>query len=291
MSINLEIAQNRVRVMKATRAWRFVDMKELWEYRDLLWLFVMRDITVRYRQTALGPAWFILQPLLTSLIFVVIFSRVAKIPTAGVPPMLFYLSAQLGWQYFSNAFTATSNTLVSNAHLFGKIYFPRLLVPISTVISNLLAFVIQFGTFLGIYAFMKNSSNVDPQSFNLQYAALALMPLIVLQFAAISLGVGLMLSALTAKYRDFGILSSFILQLWMYVTPVIYPLSHVPDRIRPFVLINPLSAPVESLRHILLGTVAPSLIATFVSVVITVITIVAGIFVFRRVEKTFVDVI
>lgn len=291
MSIIPGIGQSPVRIFRATHAWRFLDVRELWSYRDLLWLLVKRDISVRYKQTALGPLWFILQPLLTSVVFVIVFTVVAKIPTAGVPPMLFYLSAQLGWQYFANSFASTSNTLVNNANLFSKIYFPRLIIPLSTVISNLLAFLIQFATFIIIYAVFKNASGVDQNSFHLQLYELLFLPLLALQIAAVALGVGVFLSALTAKYRDFSVLSTFILQLWMYVTPVIYPLSQVPERFRIFVVFNPMAAPIETIRHILLGTQAPGFSATVLSIAITIVVLIGGIFVFRQIEKTFVDVV
>ena len=248
-----------------------------------------RDFVAKYKQTVLGPAWFILQPLLTTVVFTVIFGKVAKIPTDGLPPVLFYLAGLLGWSYFAQTFQNTSGTLVANAGLFGKVYFPRLIVPLSAVISNLLAFALQLGTFLCFWIYFKFFTAAGA-SFGFS-GAIVFLPLVVLQIAALSLGVGLWLSALTAKYRDFILLSGFIIQIWMYATPVIYPLSQIPERWRWLAVLNPMTMPVETIKYMLLGqgVVVPSYLA--VSLAMTVLFLVFGVLVFNKVEKTFVDTV
>src|SRR5262245_5187246 len=237
-------------VIRPTHGWLNLNLGDVWRYRDLLFLLVHRDFVARYKQTVLGPVWFIIQPLLTTVVFTVIFGKIAQIPTDGLPPMLFYLAGLLGWSYFAQTFQMTAGTLVSNAHLFGKVYFPRLVVPLSAVISNLLAFLLQLGTFLCFWVYYKFTPAGDSIGFS---GTVIAFPLVVLQIAALSLGVGLWLSALTAKYRDFAHLSSFIVQLWMYATPVIYPLSQIPGSWRWLAALNPMAMPVEAIKYVLLG--------------------------------------
>jgi len=275
-------------VIERTHGLRFVRWRELHAYRDLLWQLVWRDFATRYKQTALGPLWHLVQPLITTMIFTLVFSHVAELPTDGLPPTLFYLCGLLAWNYFSQTFSSTSGTLVTNAGLFGKVYFPRLIVPLSGVISNLVSFLIQFAMFLimlGLY----RASHTDA-TCGLRWTAVFL-PLALLQLAALSLGIGLWLAALTAKFRDFTVLSGFLIQLWMYVTPIIYPLAKVPPQWHVWVAVNPVAVPVESFRYMLLGTgsVSPKLIA--VSLATTLLALVSGILVFQRVEKNFVDVV
>lgn len=275
-------------VIAPTHGWRFLNARELWAYRDLLGLLVWRDFATRYKQTVLGPLWFILQPLLTTLIFTVVFGKFARIPTAGVPPVLFYLCGLLPWNYFSQTFQSTSATFLNNAGLFGKVYFPRLVVPLSAVVSNLLAFLIQLTTFGIFFAVAKLGGR--GAEFGLRGAA-ALLPLALLQVAALSLGVGLWVTALTAKFRDFSILATFAIQLWLYATPVIYPLQQVPARWHWLVALNPMTLPEEFFRHALLGTPAPSLLVAGVSAACTALVLAGGLLVFQRVEKSFVDVV
>ena len=275
-------------VIEATRGLRAFAWRDLWAYRDLLWLLVWRDFATRYKQTILGPLWFIVQPVLQTLIFSVVFGGFAKIPTAGVPAQLFYLCGLVPWGYFSQTFQSTSSTLVANAGLFGKVYFPRLIVPLAGALSNLLAFVIQLATFAAFYVFFKFTPQAA--SFGLQWDAL-LLPIALLHVAALSFGVGLWLAALTAKFRDFTVLAGFLIQLWMYVTPVIYPLSQVPGRWRTLVALNPMTMPVECFRHALLGAGSPSVALLGLSVGVTVVVLLSGLVIFQQVEKTFVDVI
>jgi len=276
-------------VIRPSRGWFNLNLGDVWRYRDLLLLLVHRDFVAKYKQTVLGPAWFILQPLLTTVVFTVIFGKVAKIPTDGLPPVLFYLAGLLGWSYFAQTFQSTSGTFVANSGLFGKVYFPRLVVPLAAVMSNLLAFALQLGTFLCFWSYYKFFT-IAGGSFGFN-GAIICFPLVVLQIAALSLGVGLWLSALTAKYRDFVHLSGFMIQIWMYATPVIYPLSQIPKSWRWLAVLNPMTMPVETIKYMLLGqgVVVPSYLA--VSLAMTALFLVSGVLVFNKVEKTFVDTV
>lgn len=276
-------------VLQPTRGLRFLDWRELVRYRDLLGLLVWRDFATRYKQTILGPLWHVFQPLFTTVVFTVVFSQVAELPTDGLPPTLFYLCGLLAWNYFSQTFNSTSSTLVANAGLFGKVYFPRLIVPLAGVVSNFVSFLIQLISFfaiLAIYRFSHAGATCGPQ-----WAALVFLPLVLLQLAAFSLGVGLWLAALTAKFRDFTVLSGFLIQLWMYVTPIILPLKKVPPQWHIYVAANPVTMPVECFRYLLLGTGWINFPLLIVSAVVTVLTVVSGVLVFQRVERTFVDVV
>lgn len=275
-------------VIAPTRGWQFVRWTEMYAYRDLLRMFVWRDFATRYKQTILGPLWHIFQPLITTLIFTVVFSRVAGLSTDGLPPMLFYLCGLLPWNYFSQTFTSTSATLTTNASLFGKVYFPRLIVPLSSVMSGMISFGIQFALFAAVFAMHWIA---DPMLQVGPRWQLLFLPLLVLQLGALSLGVGLWLAALTTKFRDFTVLSGFLIQLWMYITPVIYPLANVPDKWQWAAALNPMTMPVEAFRYTLLGigSVGPVLLG--ISLGVTVAALISGIYVFQKVEKTFVDVI
>jgi lipopolysaccharide transport system permease protein len=275
-------------VVEPTRGFRFTPWRELYAYRDLLWLMVWRDIVARYKQTVLGPLWFIVQPILTTVVFTIVFDRMAGIKTAGVPPTLFYLCGLLPWGYFAQTFQSTSASLVQNASLFGKVYFPRLIVPLSAVISNLAAFFLQlasFAVFFIIYKFTAAGS-----SFSLERSA-ALLPLVLLQVAALSFGVGLWLAAITVRFRDFAVLATFLVQLWMYATPIIYPLVNVPARYQLLAALNPMTMPVESFRHMLLGAPSPDPRFYALSVFTTLVALITGMAAFQRAEKNFVDVL
>jgi lipopolysaccharide transport system permease protein len=276
-------------VIRPTRGWVHLNLADIWRYRDLLLILVHRDFVAKYKQTILGPAWFILQPLLMTIVFTVIFGAVINIPTDGLPPVLFYFAGLLGWNYFAQTFQNTSGTLVNNAGLFGKVYFPRLIVPLAAVISNCMAFALQLATFLCIWAYFKIFTGAGA-TFGVSLA-IVWLPLILLQIAALSFGVGLWLSAMTAKYRDFTFLSSFIIQIWMYATPVIYPLSQIPEKWRWLAVLNPMAMPVETIKYMFLGQglVIPAYLA--VSVAITLLLLLSGVLVFNRIEKTFVDTV
>jgi lipopolysaccharide transport system permease protein len=224
-----------------------------------------------------------------TVVFTVIFGNIAKIPTDGLPPMLFYFTGLLGWNYFSQVLQSTSNTLVGNAYLFGKVYFPRLVVPLSAIISNLFAFAIQLVTLLCFWTYFKFFT-LAGGSFGFS-GAVVWFPFLLAQIAALSLGVGLWLSALNAKYRDFAFLTGFIIQIWMYATPVIYPLSQVPEKWRWIAVLNPMTMPVEAIKVMFLGqgTIITAYLALSVGVMI--VLLLSGVLVFNKVEKTFVDTV
>ena len=264
----------------------FPDWSEIVEYRDLLYLLVRRDFVAKYKQTVLGPAWYIIQPLMTTLVFTVIFGNVAKIPTNGNPPVLFYMCGLLLWNYFSQSAGGIATTFTANSHIFSKVYFPRLIVPLSQLASNLFAFAIQFATF-GLFWMYYKYRGVSVQ---INPGIWLLLPLL-LQTAALALGFGLIISALTARYRDLTHALNFVLQLWMYATPVIYPLSQVPERWRWLVQVNPMAVVVESAKTILLGNGGVAWPGLAVSVAATAVVLVAGLIVFERSERNFVDTV
>ena len=274
-------------VIKPTKSWFAIDWIGIWEYRDMLRFLVIRDFVSKYKQTILGPLWFIIQPLFMTLVFTVIFGRVAGISTDELPQTLFYLCGMLGWTYFAQCFQATSSNLLVNAGLFRKVYFPRVIVPMSVVISNLIAFTIQLVTFAAFWIFFKLFTQASDNFHLSGYAWL--FPLLVLQTGALSLGVGLWMSALTAKYRDLHNVSAFIIQAWMYVTPVIYPLSQIPETWRWVININPMATVVESYRLLFLGTgtVEPMLVAQ--SVAMTIFFLLTGLIIYNRIQRNFVD--
>jgi lipopolysaccharide transport system permease protein len=260
---------------------------EVWRYRDLVMMFVRRDFISTYKQTILGPLWFFIQPILTSLIYVIIFGRVAKISTEGIPPMVFYLAGITIWNYFSTTLTSTSNVFVGNAHIFGKVYFPRLTMPISIVISNLVRFLIQFALFaaIWIYNLAKDDSVIEPNG----YAALT--PLLLLIMALLSLGLGMILSSLTTKYRDLGMLMGFGMQLFMYATPIIYPLSEVPEKYKFILVANPVTSIVETFRYGFLGTGTFNWWHLGYSALASIIILLIGTIIFNKVEKSFMDTV
>jgi lipopolysaccharide transport system permease protein len=268
------------------RGWLDVDLAGVWRYRDLVLLLVRRDFVAYYKQTVLGPAWFVLQPLVTTLVFTVVFSRIAGIPTDGVPPFLFYMAAVVPWTYFAQCLTKTSDVFVANAGIFGKVYFPRLVVPVATVITNLITFSIQFLLFLGFYIYLMLRG--AQFAWN---AWLLLLPLVVVQMAVLALAVGILMSAMTAKYRDLALVTGFGVQLWMYATPVVYPLSQVPADWRWVFALNPVSAVVESFRHAFFGSPAPELTVLMIGVVVTAVLFAAGLLLFSRVERWSVDTV
>ena len=275
-------------IIEPTRGLRLFAWRELYAYRDLLWLLVWRDIAARYKQTVLGPLWYIVQPLLTTVVFSLVFARFARIPTAGVQPMLFYLAGLLGWNYFSQTFNSTSSSLVNNAALFGKVYFPRLIVPLAGVVSNLVPLALQFLAFGALWmAFVLAGAAATPAPS----VAICWTPAIFCHIAALSLGTGLWLTALATRYRDFTVVAGFLLQLWLYATPVIYPFAQIPARWRPLSVVNPMTMPVEALRKCLIGAGSPEAGAYVLSVVATLAVLLSGLAVFRTVERTFVDVI
>lgn len=266
-----------------------VDVKELWRYRDLTSLFVRRNITTQYKQTILGPLWYILQPTITVLMYMVVFGGIAKIPTDGLPQPLFYLSGVCMWQYFSDCLSKTSSTFVSNAGIFGKVYFPRLVVPISTVVSNLLRFAIQLGLFLVVYAIYQLW--IMPGQIHTNWYAL-LLPVLVLMLAGLALGFGILFSSMTTKYRDLQLMLDYFVRLWMYATPVVWPLSTITNaKLHLAMSLNPLTPIIEAFKYGFLGAGEFSWGGLAYSFAFMVVLLAVGVVLFNRVQRTFMDTV
>ena len=262
-------------------------LRELWGYRDLVLLFVRRDFVALYKQTVLGPLWYLIQPLLTTITFTFIFGKVASLPTDGLPKFLFYMSGTVIWSYFAACLTKTSETFVQNANLFGKVYFPRMAVPVSILISNLITFLIQFALFLlFVLYFALRGTEVQ-----VHWLWIALSPLLILILAGLGLGFGVIISSLTTKYRDLRFLVTFGVQLLMYATPVIYPVSSIPERFRWIILANPMTPLVEAFRYAFLGAGTVELSHLLYSLVFMLVTVFLGSVIFNRVEQTFMDTV
>lgn len=273
-------------VIRPKTRWFDLHLADLWRYRDLVMLFVRRDFVSTYKQTILGPLWFIIQPVLTTLTFTLIFGNIAKLSTDGLPKILFYMSGIAAWNYFSDCLTKTSETFSANASIFGKVYFPRLAVPLSIVISNLIKFGIQIALFLGFYLyFLAKGAAIRPTS------ALLLMPALLLLMAALGLGSGIIVSSLTTRYRDLRYLVQFGTQLLMYSTPVIFPLSKLPEQYRWIMLANPMTPVIETFRYAFLGTGTFSWSLLGFSAATTALILFVGILLFNHVEKTFMDTV
>jgi lipopolysaccharide transport system permease protein len=260
--------------------------QEIWNYRDLLSIYIHRDIVTQYKQTILGPIWIIIPPLLTTFVFTVIFGQIAQISTDGIPSVLFYMAGIINWNYFSNALISTSNSLAGNAGIFGKVYFPRVLVPLSTLISSLLRYAIQFILFLGIAVYFYLNGIAQ---FSLKIDLLWMLPFLILIMAILGLGFGLIFSALTAKYRDIRFLISFGVRLAMYTSTVIFPLSAVPEAYKHFILFNPMSPIIETFRSIFFNSGAISYSSLGFSVAVALLVLFSGMIIFNKVEQNFVD--
>jgi lipopolysaccharide transport system permease protein len=264
-----------------------VNLKDIWHYRDLLLLFVKRDFIAQYKQTVLGPIWNIVQPIFTTIMFLLVFGKIANIPTDGIKPTLFYMSGITIWNYFSTCFSSTSTTFLTNAPIFGKVYFPRLVLPLSIVISNIVRFFIQFGLLLilMVYFYLKGT----PFHFGISWL---LIPFLVALMGGIGLGMGIIISSLTTKYRDFSILITFGVQLLMYATPIAYPLSYLMGKsYRWVIMINPLTPITEAFRYALFGAGTFSWSYLEYSIVFTVVSMFIGILMFSRTERTFMDTV
>lgn len=273
-------------VIRPQRHWWDLRLSELWSARELVALFVWRDFVSLYKQTILGPLWYVVQPLLTTIVFTVIFGRIAKLSTDGMPQFLFYMAGTVVWSYFSICLTKTSQTFLANAGVFGKVYFPRMAVPLSVVLSSMIGFLIQFLLFCGfVVYYMATGSAVQPNSYAL------LLPLLVLLMAGLGLGFGVVVSALTTRYRDLQYLVVFGTQLAMYLTPIVYPLSSVQGKLRVLVLANPMTSIVETFRRGFLGSGDASWGMLAYSMVFTVVLLLVGSLLFNRVERTFMDTV
>ena len=274
-------------IIRPQARWFELHLRDLWRYRDLVWMFVRRDFVSQFKQTILGPAWFVIQPLLTTIVFTVVFGNLANLSTDRLPKMLFYLSGNVVWLYFSGVLTATANTFVGNAHLFGKVYFPRLAAPLSITLSHLFKFGLQVLFFLGFWAFYAMRGAPIRMT-----AVAGLFPLLVLIMAAQALGLGIIFSSLTTKYRDLRFLLEFGVRLAMYGTPVIFPLSSITGgRLRLVLLANPMTPIIEIFRLGFLGQGILHWGWLGYSAGFAVMALLAGIIIFNRVERTFMDTV
>ena len=284
-----EIEQKQYWTMKIRpheRLWH-IDLKEIWRYRDLIELFVRRNIVVQYKQTILGPLWYLIQPILTVIMNMVVFGNIAKMSTDGMPQALFYMAGNICWFYFSDCLNQSSNTFTANQNMFGKVYFPRLVVPIAVVISNLLRFAIQVGLFVVLYLYF--FVNGAPIASNW---AILLTPFFVVMIAGLGLGFGILISSMTTKYRDFTILFTFIVQLWMYATPIVYPLSMVEEGpLRTLILANPMTSIIEAFKYATLGQGFFSWFALGYSFVFMSVLLLFSIVIFNKVQRNFMDTV
>ena len=293
MAQSISENENWTTVIKPRTKLFEVNLKEIWDYRDLMTLFVKRTITVAYKQTILGPLWWIIQPALTVIMYMVVFGGIAGIPTDGIPQPLFYLGGVAMWQYFSDCLAKASNTFLSNAGIFGKVYFPRLIMPLSSVISNLVRFGIQLGLFVVVYIYYAIVGQAPSPNWYL-----LLFPLLVVMLAGLGLGFGIIISSMTTKYRDLQILFSFFVQLWMYATPIVYPLSQVAGKkvlgldLTTLMCLNPVTPIIEIFKYGALGAgqfVGWGWLAYSFVIMLAVLSL--GILIFNKVQKSFMDTV
>lgn len=274
-------------IVKPKSSWFEFNFKEIWRYRDLLFMFVKRDIVSTYKQTILGPLWFFIQPILTALTFTIIFGGIANLSTDDKPKFLFYLAGTTCWNYFADCLNSTSGTFINNAGIFGKVYFPRLISPLSVVISSVLKFLIQFLLFIGVFIVMYfNGENLQPNKLML------LIPFLVLLMGIMGLGLGIIVSSFTTKYRDLRFLISFGIQLFMYITPVILPLSQFKGIMKKVVMANPMTPIIETFKAAFLGVPKDySVNGLFYTTIFTVVVFCLAILIFNKVEKSFMDTV
>lgn len=267
--------------------WFDLKLKEVWRYKDLIWLFTKRSFILSYKQTVLGPVWLFINPIITGIIHAFVFGGIAGIETDGIPQLLFYMSGNAIWGVFSSSFTGNANTFTGNAGVFGKVYFPRLTTPLSNVLSTMIRFGIQMIMVVVFLVYYIIAGAVHPN-----YLACLLIPVILIHFGIMGLGCGIIVSSMTTKYRDLNVLIGFGIQLWMYITPIVYPLSQIENELaRTLLMLNPTTAPIEFFRYALLGQGTVSVWGLAVSWVFTIIVAVFGIMVFNKVEKTFMDTV
>lgn len=267
--------------------WFDLKLREVWQYRDLIWLFTKRSFVVKYKQTVLGPAWLFISPLLTSVIYTFVFGGIAKMSTDGLPQILFYLSGTAIWTFFSTCLTQNATAFTANANVFGKVYFPRLTMPLSNVISALLQFGIQMILVIVVLVYYVIIGEVHPN-----WWAMWMIPIVLIQLGIMGLGFGIIISSMTTKYRDLTILIGFGVSLWMYGTPVVYPLSQLDNGVlKNLIVANPVTAPIEMFRFALLGQGEINLIYITISWVVTIIVLLFGIMLFNKVERTFMDTV
>ena len=277
---------DEITYVSSKQKWFSVNLKEIWKYRDLIILFVKRDLTTIYKQTVLGPLWIIINPLLSTTVFTVIFGVIAGIPTDGTPQFLFYMSGNILWNFFSSCLNRASGTFLGNARLFGKVYFPRLVMPISGILYNLINFMLQTAVYvILVIVYSLIGANVHPNLL------IILAPFLVLQTALLGTGMGLIISSITTKYRDLNVLVSFGVSLLMYITPVVYPISRVPENFRWLMLLNPVAPIVETYRCAFLGSGSFEWQFLLISLAVTLALLFWGVIVFNKVEKNFIDTV
>ena len=277
-------------IIRPKTGWFDLRLKEVWQYRDLIYMFLKRNFNSAYKQTILGPLWFLITPLMSSSMFTIIFGQIAKISTDGVPQFLFYLAGNTAWGYFSSCLTSTASTFTSNAGLFGKVYFPRLVTPITTVIYAMLSLFIQIALMLVFMLVFMLIFHLRGEVIN-PNMHLFLLPLIIVQMALMGMGFGIIISSVTTKYRDLRILVSFGVSLWMYATPVVYPVSQIPDSLRRIIMLNPMTPVVNNFRNAFLGSGVFEWRYWGISWIVTAVVLFFGILIFNRVEKTFMDTV
>ena len=284
MTDKTEIQHWTMKIKPHEKLWH-IDFREIWRYRDLMMLFVKRNIVVQYKQTVLGPLWYLIQPILTVIMNMVVFGNIARMSTDGMPQALFYMAGNICWFYFSDCLNQSSNTFIANQNMFGKVYFPRLVVPIAVVISNLLRFAIQAGLFAVLYLyFFVNGAPIAPNR------TILLTPLLVVMLAGLGLGFGILISSMTTKYRDFKVLFTFIVQLWMYATPIVYPISMVEEEpLRTLIMTNPVTSIIEAFRYAALGQGYFSWLALGYSFLFMSVLLLVSVAIFNKVQRNFMD--
>jgi lipopolysaccharide transport system permease protein len=280
-------SENWSTIITPKNSWFKINLKEIWDYRDLIYIFIKRDIVSIYKQTVLGPIWFMLGPLFTVFTYTFLFSEVAHLSTDGLPGPLFYLGGTTLWNYFNSCFNGASVTFTQNAGIFGKVYFPRLVSPISMVLSNLLKLSIQMFTYVCflIYFLFQPNSNIHPNFYIL------LTPIIILILGGIAMGLGIIVSSFTTKYRDLNMLIGVFMTLFMYATPIMYPMSEIPDLYRPFLSLNPISPLIEMFRYAFTGTGYVTFFSFMYSLIFMIFALILGVFIFNKTEKTFMDTV
>ena len=281
-----ELDKEWTEVIRPKRTWYDINLSEVWKYRDLVLIFVRRDFVAGYKQTILGPLWYIFQPLLTTIVFTIIFDKFAHISTNATPSVIFYMTGITAWNYFASCITKTSGTFINNAGIFGKVYFPRLTVPVSIVISNLITFCVQFLFMMGfwVYYYLIGANiYITPYIF--------LIPVLLLLTALMGLGFGIIISSLTTKYKDLQFVVNFGVQLLMYATPIIYPLSSIPDKYKIIIMINPMTSIIETFKYALLGRGTFSWEMLGYSGIFSIAILIIGLLLFNKIEQRFIDTI
>ncbi len=282
----MENKQDWTKVIKSEDSFFKLNLKEILEYKDLIFLLTKRNFTTMYKQTILGPLWIVINPLLTTTMFTIIFGYIASIPTDSVPQFIFYMGGNIIWVYFSSCLNQISSTFLTNASIFGKVYFPRLVLPISVVLTKLIDFTVQLIVFvIFIIVFIQKGANISVD------IKVLLFPLLVLQTAALAFGVGIIISSLTTKYRDLNVLVGFGLQLWMYATPIVYPASQISGKLHTLLMLNPMAPIAETFRYLFLGCGSIPALFLLISAVETIIIACIGLFLFKKVERDFIDTI